>query len=344
MSYLGLGFPLRNPYNELFEREQHDFNWGMGFALMPHSLVSYEIAELDSLQQTGLFERVFEGSGGLYKVLWGNSVRYKNLSFGLNLGYIFGKIDYTKRVNFIEEPQAFDNEFTTSYSARGLYWKIGLLYNWVINQKEISDNVGREEPITLSIGFTAKANSGIDTEADIVNLNRFPLGVLGESTDTLQSAVGVLGKGTLPGEISFGVTYNHRNKIAAGIDIRRTFWSNYRNDANPEELNNTFRVSLGGYYRPDLRSIGSFLNRVYYRFGFFYEQDPRQIESDRIDHYGLTLGLGLPIVWQRKFSHANIGVKLGKRSVQDIITENYFKIYFGFTFNDEGWFIKRKFN
>lgn len=148
----------------------------------------------------------------------------------------------------------------------------------------------------------------------------------------------------MPGELGFGMTYHHKNKFAIGVDYKRVFWSNYENDANPESLDNTSRFALGGYYRPDYNSINSFFSRIYYRFGFFMEQDPRQIENKSIDNYGLNLGFGLPFTWQRKISHMNLGVSLGKRSIDDILSETYVKMTLGFTFNDSDWFIKRKYN
>lgn len=316
----------------------------MGFALMPHSLVSYEISRQDSLPNIGRFDRQFNGSGGLYKVLWGNAVKYKNLSIGVNLGYLFGKIDYERNIDFTERIEAFDNLFSNSYSVRGLYWKTGILYSWTLNKAELEDNIGREEPVIVSFGLTAKTNTSFSTTSDISYTNFNAVGGLGSTVDTLVSQTGVEGKGRLPAEISFGVTYYHRSKLAIGIDFSRTFWSNYKNDANPETLNNTFRLSLGGYYRPDRRSLGSLFTRSYYRFGVFFEQDPRVIESERIDNFGVTMGLGLPFILQRKISHANIGLSYGRRAVSNILKENYINISFGFTFNDDEWFIKRKFN
>ena len=138
--------------------------------------------------------------------------------------------------------------------------------------------------------------------------------------------------------------YYGGTKYGIGFDYRKTFWSNYRNDANPETLVDTDKISLGGYFRPDYNDINTFFNRVSYRLGVYYEQDPRLINTERITSYGVTMGLGMPLAWQRKFSNLDLGLNIGKRSVEGVLTENFAKITFGFTFNESDWFIKRKFN
>jgi len=58
--------------------------------------------------------------------------------------------------------------------------------------------------------------------------------------------------------------------------------------------------------------------------------------------FGINFGLSLPVA---RYSSLDLGVKLGKRGDinTNTVVENYFKIYFGVTFNDQ-WFIKRKFD
>ena len=56
---------------------------------------------------------------------------------------------------------------------------------------------------------------------------------------------------------------------------------------------------------------------------------------------GINFGLSLPM----HGSSVDIGLKAGKRGDVKLntIAENYIKLYFGVTFNDQ-WFIKRKFD
>jgi len=103
-------------------------------------------------------------------------------------------------------------------------------------------------------------------------------------------------------------------------------------------------LTFGGYYRPNYKSIDKYYQRMYYRFGFYYGDAPISVDSEQIKDYGLTIGFGMPFVYQKKFSHANIGFTIGRRGSGSIIEEQFAKMSFGFTFNDDEWFIKRKYN
>ena len=100
LDYLSLAFPLRNPINEVYDGVKKDYKLGMSFTLMPHSFVNYNIVSVDSLAETGPFTRNYVGSGGSYKFMWGNALKYKNVSAGVNLGYLFGKLQYAGCVVF----------------------------------------------------------------------------------------------------------------------------------------------------------------------------------------------------------------------------------------------------
>jgi len=333
LSYLALGFTLRNPTNSLFSREDYRVNWSMGFAIIPNSTVSYDITSLDSTSSQGVFLRNFQGAGGTFKALWGNAVKIGNFSIGANIGWIFGNIDFRRSIDFLSEISAFDNDFSSSYSLRGFYGKLGVNYLHVLNKAEMLEAPGTVSPISLSIGLSYKPELGFSTNADVLNINSLPFALTSVVPDTLLSEANVEGSGVLPAELGFGVTYTHGLDYGIGIDFKRTFWSNYSNDANPEQLANTTRVGIGGHYRP-VKTITA----PFYRLGFYYEQSPQVIENNQVTAYGVTLGIGQPLAWQRRFSHVNLGFDIGKRSVSNILSENFVKLTFGFTFNESDWF------
>lgn len=342
MSYLSFAFPMRNPINQVFSNQTHALSWSMGFALMPHSRVSYDIVA-GSESDTGFRFDNFSGSGGSYKALWANAIKYRNISLGVNLGGVFGKIDYDRVISFPEAVGSFNNEFNTSYSMRGLYAKFGLVYLLQLNKKAMDQDGLNPDVKSISFGLTYKPNVSLSTEAEINNLGVQRIGTI-VIRDTLMSSTGVIGSGTLPAELGLGVTYYGGNTYGLSVDLRRTFWSNYRMDPAPETFSDTYRMALGGFWRPDYDDINSFFNRVSYKLGVYYEQDPRLINGDRISSYGLTFGLGMPLSWQRRFSNLDLGVTIGKRSVDNILSESFAQFTLGFTFNDSDWFIKRKFN
>ena len=73
LDYISLAFPLTNPINEVYDGVRSNYKLGMAITLMPHSTVGYNISSLDSIAGIGLFNRNYVGTGGTYKLLWGNS-------------------------------------------------------------------------------------------------------------------------------------------------------------------------------------------------------------------------------------------------------------------------------
>lgn len=328
---LALGFTLRNPTNSLFSREDYKVNWSMGFAILPNSVVSYDISSLDTTASQDIFRRSFEGTGGTFKAIWGNAVKIGNFSIGANIGWIFGNIEYLRRIDFLSEVAAFDNDFSSSYSLRGFYGKLGLNYLHIINKSEMLEK--SVPPITLSFGATFKPELGFSTDAEVLDFNSLPFSLTAVAVDTLQFSPNEEGRGRLPAELGLGVTYTHGIDYGIGIDVKRVFWSNYENDANPEQLVNTTRIGVGGHFRPVKKITAPF-----YRLGFYYEESPQIIEGNQITAYGVTLGIGQPLAFQRRFSHVNLGLDIGRRSVSNILRENFVNITFGFTFNESDWF------
>lgn len=341
LDYISLAFPLSNPLNEIFDRKKRDYWLGMSFSLLPVSHVGYNISSTDMIDGIGEVTNNFRGTGGTYKFLWGNAIRFKEFSCGVNMGYAFGKINYERNVIFNDIDYAYDNAFLNDYSLSGFVWNAGFIYNKLLNAKAVKEIRGTESKI-LNIGIYGNSNTSFSTKSEVFNRNLFnTLG--GIFSDTLAFETDVRGSGTLPAELGIGVMYYYGAKLGLGIDYKFNNWSSYKNDANLESLSNTYKISFGGYYRPNISSF-DFGDRVKYRFGMYYGTDPRTIAQKSISNYGVTFGFGLPFVYQRKISHINLGFEIGKRGQKDVLSETFVKLGIGLTFNDDEWFIKRKYN
>ena len=347
LQYISLAFPLGNPLNEILDQQKRKYNLGMSFTLMPNSTVGYNITSQENLEGFGDIERIYAGDGGSYKFLWGNAIKYKDFSFGINLGYLFGNIRYEQNISFFDLPFAYQDLFSSEYSLNGFIWGTGAIYTKILNRKEL-ENKTKRVPDLISIGVRLKSASSFNT-----NLTTSQFGVQTTSSttqfiDTAYIAQDVKGSGKLPLEFGFGASYYKGEKFMIGADFSTSNWSSYENDADntleENPMSNTYSVSFGGFYRPNYKSYNRYFKRVYYRYGAYYKSDPRSIGGDQITSYGLTLGMGMPFIYQRKISHANIGVEFGKRGSNSPIAESFFKISLGFTFNDDEWFIKKKYN
>jgi hypothetical protein len=346
LDYISLAFPLRNPINEIYDGVKKDYKLAMAFTIMPHSYVSYNVASRDSLDTGRAFTRNYVGTGGTYKVLWGNSIKYKNISFGVNVGYAFGKLKYENKLLFDTYQYAYNDYFSNDYNVRGFLWNAGIIYTDILNKKALEAN--KTLPVKrLSLGLNANSATGFTTSYNINHrlIQSLPGGL--QSIDTINIVNDIKGNGKLPAEFGIGATYFSGEKFSIGINYSAALWSEYYNEASNEKkgrLQDASKISVGGYYRPNYKSFDNFFERVYYRYGVYYSSDPRVLEDKQINSFGITMGLGMPFVYQRKVSHVNLGLNLGIRGQNSPISEKFVKISLGVTFNDDEWFLKRKYN
>lgn len=342
LGYISLAMPLQNRVNDLLERKKRDFSMATAFTLMPFSTVGYNIAITENIDNIGEVKKKFEGEGGTYQFLWSNGMKYKNFSAGINLGYLFGQIEYARTAEFDNQQPFFNTLFTETNQFSGFLWDFGLIYT--IDLGKVSDDDENSASRRINLGLHGRSKTSFTTTASGFE------GSIQNGTallDTLNATEAMDFDGTLPSEIGFGASFYNGQKFALGINYTLTNWSQFDAHYVNNSLNDTYRLSFGGFYRPNYKSISNYFSRIYYRFGFYYNQVPNAIPENfdnSIEDVGVSFGMGLPFFYQRKVSHANLGFSLGLRGRGTAVEERYMRISFSFTFNDDEWFIKRKYN
>ncbi len=345
LNYLALAFPLKNTINQALDRSRSPWSVGMGFALLPYSTVGYDILSSTTDPDYGLASNTLRGSGGAYRVQWGLGVRYKNFALGGSAAYQFGKIINSRVVTFDSLDTSFSTDFLDEISISGFVFTLGAQYTLEFNKP--GTTTGTTAPRGDRMIFGAYVGNGGNFTTNTsrlyqrVNISDYSL------LDTILDESGRRQKGTMPSEFSLGVMYEKINKFRIGLDYTTAAWSGYRNEAKPENLLDTWRVSAGVEYIPDIISYNKYSRRVRYRAGAYYSLDPRSINGDQLTRYGVTLGFGLPIILPRQqTSFVNIALEAGKFGLTGDtgLRESYVKATFGFTLNDNTWFFKRKFN
>jgi hypothetical protein len=313
----------------------------MGLSLQPYSQVGYDISEIDVVENVGEVERRFVGSGGSYQFFWSNSLKYKNLSFGLNLGYLFGKIRYDREVNFLNYIDDYQDLFRDELGFSGFLWNAGLMYEIPLNDPEPGERVTDLRSITF--GLHGHTNLDFTATTQNLYLRRFASGSFGD-LDTLTYISGLRNAGTIPHQFGIGMMYRKGDILRFGLNYNFQDWSAYRNEAKPEELDKSWTLSAGASFRPDFGSFNRLWRRIDYRIGFAVKKDPRQINGTELNEYVLSIGAGVPFILNRKISFLNFGLDYGKRNAEGVLSNSYFRLSLGVTLNDNDWFIKRKFN
>ncbi len=343
LAYLALGFTLKSPINEILDRKQSPWQFGMGFTLTPYSQVGYNIQTRDTLPQLGEVTNSFEGNGGTYRLNWSNAARYKNTAFGINLGWQFGKATYETRADFRDSFPTYSDIFRDAVSIKGFIWNVGVQHDFVLKFADADKAVPSR---WLTLGLTAESNHQLNGSTDVLRLRGRPVSGGYSNYDTLVYEVATDRKITLPATFTLGAQYVNANKFKAGLQLGLSSWSQYENEVRPpaENFRNTFSVSGGVEFTPDYSSYNRYAKRVRYRLGAYYRQDPRSVNGQDLDDLGLTFGFGFPIVLPRQqTSFLNSAFEIGKLGEGSPIEETYFRLTLGFTLNDNTWFYKRRF-
>jgi hypothetical protein len=309
---------------------------GVAFGIMPFTSVGYKI------QNTALVngfetQRQFHGEGGLNRVFAGISYSITpKFRLGAEFQYNFGNIE-TKSIASLPDlnVQYATREINkTSYS--GASFNIGAMY-----ETKISD---RLTSIT-SAAFSPQANLGSTTQREYATILVSNLG--NEASSDVVAVPETSRNVKLSSKFSFGTGIGMARKWFAGAEYtfqESNALGNRFDNITAAGFENSFKVSLGGYYIPNYMSYSNYLSRVTYRAGLKYEKTGLVVNNESINDYGVTLGLGLPLGGFIGGSNLNLGVEMGKRGTTsaNLVQENYLSVFVGLSFNDK-WFNKRRF-
>lgn len=336
LSHIALAFPMHNTLNDVLSKKQRKLRWGMSFALLPNTTIGYDIqtTAINSNQDTT--GNTYQGSGGTNKFLWGNAVRYKDFSFGANIGFMFGQLESKRELEFLNLDNYYIDVFEDDISVRGFIWSLGAQQQIKLEKQKNDQEIYSGK--ALIIGVYGNSATNFDTRSTFLRSRYNPSIV---HRDTLAFAEDEEGSGKLPAEFTIGLMYQNPGKFRLGAEYYAGKWSKYENEAKPETLFDSRRIAVGMEFIPDISSYNNYLKRVRYRAGFYHRTDPR---LNDLKQYALTVGFGLPVILPRQqTSFVNLAFEFGKFDTANAIKENFVKMSLGFTLNDSSWFFKRKF-
>jgi len=146
---------------------------------------------------------------------------------------------------------------------------------------------------------------------------------------------------TLPFRSAFGFNYVFKNLYNAGLDFEYQNWeSGYKiDDISPINFSNHYKVSVGFEKMPTGRMFAHYLQKMYFRGGFYFEQMNIKSNNNHVNEYGISTGFGLPII--SPYNRVDLAVQYGKRGSlsSNSATENIFRINLSITAGSL-WFIQ----
>jgi len=314
----------------------------MALGLIPYSSVGYK---LESSNDINLIKYKYEGLGGVNKAFLGFAYQISNnFSIGFDAKYNFGNIQ-NSAIEFLydddNEPLDYQSKESNRSDLSGINFNFGLIYSGTIFKEftlhgsfaySPSYNLSSINNRTFS-SVVFNSISGLDFPINQIEVDL-------ESLDLYKTDL------VMPNRLNFGLGIGKEKKWFIGSEIttiNSSVFSNDLIDIENSKFEDSYLLSLGGFYIPDYASFNKFFNRVVYRTGVYFEKTGLNINDQSINEFGISFGLGIPA--GGLFSNINTSFEFGKRGTKkaDLIEETFTNIHVSLSLNDR-WFIKRKYN
>lgn len=328
LNYLMMGFPVKRG------------KWTTSIGLAPFSGVNYRTNYKDSinLDGGGTFGSVNveeSGKGGINQVFWANGVALsESFSVGVRATYLFSSIinQYTNTLPATVTPVVYSPTIYERTYIKDFNFSLGASFH---EDSLVNKNY------RFNVGAVYNFKSELNTEYYTRIERRNSLGGVADSTTLTNNEPGTI---MLPQSFTVGLSFGKGEKWMIGADysyLKNSLFRDYF--GNSQNATDSWRIALGGEFTPDPMALSGYLKRMTYRTGVSLEKYPYFINGKPVDDFGINFGFTMPV---SRISSLDFAFKVGRRgTVQDhTIEENYFKLYFGVTINDQFWFIKRRFD
>ena len=320
LGYLHFGFPV--------------FRWWRTqIGLLPYSDIGYNVGTAEYEDGVGNIYHTYTGNGGINRIMWGNGFRLtKNLSVGFNFSYLFGKVDVGSNVIYPDSLYYANVAVTNSISVNDIYLDYGIQYY---------GKIGKD--LDFCAGAIFAANSRMKAQADyLVRTFFLSNDQIEYYKDTVAMGTDYKGDILLPMMLGGGFTVGKTDKWLAGIDAKWQNWEKYTAFGMEDSLVNSYRISAGAEYVPDINNFNNYLKRIRYRVGFMYQGTYLSLRGKQLSEYSVSLGFGLPLKVIR--TNLNIGLLAGTRGTtsENLIRETYIRFILGFSISEK-WFVKKKY-
>jgi hypothetical protein len=304
---------------------------GAAIGVVPFSGVGYSFGgEIDNGDDSR------NGTGGLNELFAGVGYEpIKGLSIGANFSYLFGTTTNTTTVT-----SASSTQFIRELEVKDWNMRVGLQYGF---------NLSPKSRVVLGATYSPKKvlhGNTLGKMADIyqdVIIDKYGNKVV--VYDTIANMT-LKGNYELPTTIGAGLSYTYDNRLNVEVDYTYQQWSkakytpiNYF-EVPDTKWNDRWKVAAGMSYIPNPR--GSYINRMTYRIGAFYNNDYMTVNGNDVRDYGVGIGFSFPALGTDK-TRVNLGLEWKHRytAPTNLIKEDYLNITLSVNFN-EMWFWKNK--
>lgn len=318
LSNISLAFPINKK-----------LKFGLGY--QPYSSKRYNIMRTETLADGTVKANHFFGEGTLNTIqaAFGYQIN-KEFSLGLRSNFYFGKLSDIEEIAVSNA--VLINGFDTSSEIKSFNFTLGSTY-----QKKFKNDK------KLTLGATYTFGTTGDFTSNYTNSTYFYAADTKDNTSVIESKNST-DKNFLPVEFSLGAGYGKEGKWFASTQLDYKKGTTSFVLGNYLTLEDSYRISAGGWYLPNYNDFRNYFNRIIYRYGAFYERGNLKINNTFINQYGISAGVSLPFEKSSvvKMSSLDLGVELGRRGTlqNNLIQQNFINVKIGINFADK-WFQKR---
>lgn len=313
----------------------------LSIGILPYSELGYDFKNTVNVGTGSSAKEVdylYNGEGGLSKAYIGYGIQFgDHFRIGANAEYLFGNMIQNRSTEYLESG-AINSRHQVKNSVYGLNYSYGLQYDFRLGNKT-----------SLVIGYSGSSSSKLKSEMSEYSTiySKDSQGNELSAIDTLDFTENGKTNLKLPLVHNIGFTLQKENKWLFGADYRMGKWSQMSINNVNQNLQDTYGLSVGGQFTPDITAINGYFKRVDYRLGLAYDKTYVQMNNQDIKQMGVTFGLGLPLssYARSSFYKMNVSAEIGRRGkiTNGLIQERYVNFNLSFMLNDK-WFQRFRFD
>lgn len=294
---------------------------GMSLGLLPYSMVGYDFAMEDSIGSDLHYAKSYTGKGGITEVYGGLSFNILDwFAVGGNLYYMFGEVNNTRSLSFVENLNATSQQ--SSIRVSDVRYRLGAQLFHTFDNHAFTLGAVWENQTALNGSYHMVESVTADTVV---------------ARDSLCS--------DLPMMWGVGLSYTWHNRLTLALDYSFYAWSKaryYENfDGNGQPLA-TIALQNRGKWSAGVEYVHNPLGRKYvdhmpWRLGVSVADT--YLASIPGKDYVISVGTAFPL--HNVGSVINTTFEFGHRGSRAALSENYIR----FTLNAsiaENWFFKRR--
>lgn len=320
-SHLGLSFPITRWF-------------AASFGATPYSSVGYRNRTFNSYHEsTGTIYNLNEGVGDINRYFIGTGFKIDQLTFGVNLSYLLGNLEYKTTVE--PSDSSFSNSvgFSNSYTLKGLYLDFGAQYSTKFDNSE------------LIVGITFEPQKTLAATGNFATVQF--LGIDDSQIDTITFSSTTDKNSVKPAKIGLGASFRLNKSLIFALDYSTSDWSKFKLPGgdlinSKATLTSSNQISFGMQYIPNPSDIRRYLPHINYQIGGHLYDTYIKSNGKQIKDYGLSFGIGLPI---KGNSMIRFNYEIGRRGTleNNLVRETYHVFSLSLSLYDY-WFFKPRFD